>query len=259
MGCGHGFQVSPRGHRKSCRRGGFREFWLCEMPRRSCRGNHRKVQGPVRLGNRVIVDRLVAGHGLRPERILQGIREGKFAGFYANARLPSFLSAPGNFDLPCTRIPMVLDQGRFGIDFDALGSPAFQSFRSFYVLPSAQPRWQRFYQRGACQVRGMGLPEGSFHACSDEIHCDLLLEPGLKHTPLASLGAEVADRSITLMAPSKTTICRVSAVHTQLSPMANSEADSKKRWQASYPILRLWVSPWPRAHTVPENLGGRTD
>ena len=33
---------------------------------------------------------------------------------------PPFLSAPGNFDLPCTRIPMVLDQGRFGIDFDAL-------------------------------------------------------------------------------------------------------------------------------------------
>ena len=30
------------------------------------------------------------------------------------------------------------------------------------------------------------------------------LEPGLRHTPLALLGAEVADRSITLMAPSKT-------------------------------------------------------
>jgi len=40
--------------------------------------------------------------------------------------------------------------------------------------------------------------------CSDEIHCDLILEPGLKHTPLASLGEEIALRTITLMAPSKT-------------------------------------------------------
>ncbi len=40
--------------------------------------------------------------------------------------------------------------------------------------------------------------------CSDEIHCDLVLEPGLQHIPLASLGPEIAERTITLMAPSKT-------------------------------------------------------
>ncbi|TBL72183.1 putative C-S lyase [Obesumbacterium proteus] len=40
--------------------------------------------------------------------------------------------------------------------------------------------------------------------CSDEIHCDLLLEPGVKHIPIASLSEEAAQRSITLMAPSKT-------------------------------------------------------
>lgn len=40
--------------------------------------------------------------------------------------------------------------------------------------------------------------------CSDEIHCDLLLEPELRHTPFASLNEDAANRSITLMAPSKT-------------------------------------------------------
>lgn len=40
--------------------------------------------------------------------------------------------------------------------------------------------------------------------CSDEIHCDLLLEPGAKHIPIASLSDAAAQRSITLMAPSKT-------------------------------------------------------
>lgn len=40
--------------------------------------------------------------------------------------------------------------------------------------------------------------------CSDEIHCDLLLEPGKTHIPIASLNSEIEKRSITLMAPSKT-------------------------------------------------------
>lgn len=39
--------------------------------------------------------------------------------------------------------------------------------------------------------------------CSDEIHCDLVFDGG-EHIPTATLGAEVADNTITLMAPSKT-------------------------------------------------------
>ncbi len=39
--------------------------------------------------------------------------------------------------------------------------------------------------------------------CSDEIHCDLLLD-GRRHTPFATLSPEIAQRCITLMAPSKT-------------------------------------------------------
>jgi cystathionine beta-lyase len=38
---------------------------------------------------------------------------------------------------------------------------------------------------------------------SDEIHCDLVL-PGFRHKPFASLSEEIADRTITLIAPSKT-------------------------------------------------------
>ena len=39
---------------------------------------------------------------------------------------------------------------------------------------------------------------------SDEIHCDLILEPGLRHKPFAMTSPMAAARSITLMAPSKT-------------------------------------------------------
>ncbi len=40
--------------------------------------------------------------------------------------------------------------------------------------------------------------------CSDEIHCDLILDSELKHIPMASLSSEAAQQTITLMAPSKT-------------------------------------------------------
>jgi cysteine-S-conjugate beta-lyase len=39
--------------------------------------------------------------------------------------------------------------------------------------------------------------------CSDEIHCDLILDP-CRHVPFASLSREIADRTVTLMSPSKT-------------------------------------------------------
>ncbi|WP_028669607.1 MalY/PatB family protein [Saccharospirillum impatiens] len=39
--------------------------------------------------------------------------------------------------------------------------------------------------------------------CSDEIHCDLILEPGLSHRPASSL-PDIAEHSVTLMAASKT-------------------------------------------------------
>lgn len=39
---------------------------------------------------------------------------------------------------------------------------------------------------------------------SDEIHCDLILETGLRHRPFAMLSPAMARRTITIMAPSKT-------------------------------------------------------
>jgi len=39
--------------------------------------------------------------------------------------------------------------------------------------------------------------------CSDEIHCDLILEPGLRHCPAGSV-TDLTEHSITLMAASKT-------------------------------------------------------
>jgi cystathionine beta-lyase len=38
---------------------------------------------------------------------------------------------------------------------------------------------------------------------SDEIHCDLVLDAGKRHVPIASLAPELSRRTVTLMSPSK--------------------------------------------------------
>ena len=45
--------------------------------------------------------------------------------------------------------------------------------------------------------------ENEIFICSDEIHADIIF-PGHKHIPIASLSPEIAKKTITLMAPSKT-------------------------------------------------------
>ena len=44
----------------------------------------------------------------------------------------------------------------------------------------------------------------NLNVCSDEIHCDLILDKTLKHMPFASLSPEAAARSVVLMSPAKT-------------------------------------------------------
>jgi len=116
---------------------------------------------------------------------------------------PPFLTAPGNFDLPCTRIPMCLDQGRFSIDFDALEALPSKPSDLFMLCHPHNPVGSAF-TKDELKRFGEWACRKELFVCSDEIHCDLLLEPGLTHTPLASISPELADRVVTLMAPSKT-------------------------------------------------------
>ena len=116
---------------------------------------------------------------------------------------PPFLSAPGNFDLKCTHLPLKLENQRFSMDFELLENTATQPGDLFMLCHPHNPVGTAFtlceLERFTTWARARELV-----ICSDEIHCDLLLEPGLKHIPLGNLNAETADHTITLMAPSKT-------------------------------------------------------
>jgi cystathionine beta-lyase len=92
--------------------------------------------------------------------------------------------------------------GRYEIDFDALGRAVTPRTRFLMLCNPHNPVgrvWRREeLQRLAelCLARGLAI-------VADEIHGDLVF-PGHPHVPIASLAPEVAARTITLMAPSKT-------------------------------------------------------
>lgn len=116
---------------------------------------------------------------------------------------PPFMSAPRLSDRKLTSIPMIEQEQRWLIDFDALEQSITDSTTLLLFCNPHNPGGTVYTREELEQLSKICLKH-NLTICSDEIHCDLILEPGLQHIPLASLNNEIAAQSITLMAPSKT-------------------------------------------------------
>ena len=116
---------------------------------------------------------------------------------------PPFLSAPGNFGLPSKQIPMKLEKGRYTFDFDILASMETSPGDLFMLCHPHNPVGTAFTKSELIQFTKW-INSRDLYLCSDEIHCDLILDPDSKHYPIATICEELAARCITLMAPSKT-------------------------------------------------------
>ncbi len=125
---------------------------------------------------------------------------------------PPFLSAPHFSGRKLNRVELANSDGRWHFDEFALKKaatlgPAFDSMvvasRLFLLCHPHNPV-------GRCWSREELLDLAAFAeahdliVCSDEIHCGLILDADQRHIPFASLSPEIAQRTITLMAPSKT-------------------------------------------------------
>lgn len=113
-----------------------------------------------------------------------------------------FLSAPGSARraLQCAEVQQSGD--RYEVDFDAFEAAITDRTRTFILCNPHNPVG-RVYERGELEHMAEICLRHDVVICSDEIHCDLLFS-GHEHIPIASLAPEVAQRTITLMAPSKT-------------------------------------------------------
>ncbi len=94
------------------------------------------------------------------------------------------------------------DDGQYAIDWDAFGN-AIDSNAELLILCNPQNPLGRVFSRDELERIAERCQRRDVVICSDEIHCDLVFS-GYRHVPTASLAPEIAQRTITLMAPSKT-------------------------------------------------------
>src|SRR5690349_21480398 len=116
---------------------------------------------------------------------------------------PPFMSAPKNSARKSVSVAWQHSRGRWEIDWDALENAVSPQTRLFYLCNPHNPL-ARVWRRDELARLAAFCERHKLVLCSDEIHCDLILEPSLPHVPTAMLSPEIAARTVTLMAPSKT-------------------------------------------------------
>jgi cystathionine beta-lyase len=116
---------------------------------------------------------------------------------------PPFLSAPQLSGRALTTVELVKDEGRWTFDFDRLARAATDRTRLLMLCNPHNPVGRAYSREELLELVAL-CEQHEMVICSDEIHCGLILDTDKTHIPTATLGPEVADRTITLMAPSKT-------------------------------------------------------
>jgi cystathionine beta-lyase len=116
---------------------------------------------------------------------------------------PPFLSAPGYSQRGLVRVPLLERSNRWSIDFERLAGAVTPRTRLFLLCNPHNPVGRVFDRPELERLAQQCLSRGIV-ICADEIHCGLVLDPAKRHLPIAALAPEVAQNSITLMAPSKT-------------------------------------------------------
>lgn len=116
---------------------------------------------------------------------------------------PPFRSAAKLAERTQLNAPLKLHAGRWLVDFDEL-SPMMTGNEKLLMLCNPQNPGGTVYRRDELEAQLRFAQRHDLVVCSDEIHCDLLLEEGVKHIPFGSLGEDAQQRSVTLISPSKT-------------------------------------------------------
>jgi cystathionine beta-lyase len=126
---------------------------------------------------------------------------------------PPFMSAPSQQDRAVITVPLALRSAtgptsstvhgnRWEIDWDAMERAVTPQTRLFFLCNPHNPVARVFDRDELARLAEFCLRH-NLVLCSDEIHCDLILN-GQPHVPTGTLGGDIARRTVTLMAPSKT-------------------------------------------------------
>lgn len=98
--------------------------------------------------------------------------------------------------------PLIFENGRFKMDLDDLESKIDPSVKVIFLCSPHNPVG-RVWNQDELEKLGRICVEHDILIISDEIHSDIVFN-GSRHVPLASISEELASRTITCIAPSKT-------------------------------------------------------
>lgn len=115
---------------------------------------------------------------------------------------PHFPEAPQQIDRPPLPVPMVQRGKRWIMDLDWMAENLDGESKLLLFCNPHNPGGSVYSHAELTRLAELA-ERHDFVIASDEIHCDLILEPGLKHIPIASLNTDIERRSITLMSVSK--------------------------------------------------------
>lgn len=115
---------------------------------------------------------------------------------------PPFLSCAPQQGRELQLVPLVSDGEDWTFDFDRMRSAVTSGTRMF-ILCSPHNPVARVWRREELDRLAAFCEENDLLLCSDEIHCDLVLDD-VPHIATASLAAGSPQNIVTMMSPSKT-------------------------------------------------------
>jgi len=124
--------------------------------------------------------------------------------FTATPIYPPFLSAPVDSGRRVVSAPLVRDSAGWLWDFPAVDAVLRGSrARLFLLCHPHNPTGRAWHEDELWQIAALA-EKHDLVVCADEIHNGLVLSPQHRHRLFATLSPELAARTITLLAPSKT-------------------------------------------------------
>lgn len=116
---------------------------------------------------------------------------------------PPFLTAPANQGRRAVQVPLADTADGWRIDWEALVRATGPRTSALWLCSPHNPTG-RVFARVELERLAEHCIRHDLTIVSDEAHADLVIDPAATHLPTAALGAEIAARTITLLAPSKT-------------------------------------------------------
>jgi cystathionine beta-lyase len=106
-------------------------------------------------------------------------------------------------DRELQKVRLRLEGERWTLDFEAIEAAITHNTKLFLLCNPHNPVGTMFTREELQQLHDICQRHGII-VCSDEIHCDLVLDSAKEHVTYATLNPEAAQNSLTLLAPSKT-------------------------------------------------------